>query len=111
MSLLKRSLVVLLMLAIAGIGQIAPAFAVQPCPMNAGAAVPDRAPGGGGQCDTGAGDCTPATACCQIAPNLLDAQQIVFSAAASERTGSAEDPRALVGLRPEPPLHPPTIFA
>ena len=106
--LLKRSLVALLMLALASAWQIAPSFAAEPCQMNAGVTMSNHVqPGGHCKSD----NCMPATVCCQAAPNLLAPQNADFSPVDWDRIIYSDASRILVGLRLQPDLHPPTTLA
>ena len=105
---LRRSLVALLMLALASTWQLAPSFAAEPCRMTEPAAAPyaDANP-----CAQVAGDCIAATICCQAAPTLFAPQNTNFSLMDWHRIVWAGALQILIGLRLQPALHPPTIRA
>jgi hypothetical protein len=108
--LLTRSLVALLMLAVASVWQAAPAFAAPPCQMNAGAPISDHVQAAE-HCNALASACLSATICCQVAPNLLAPQTVKFSPVNWDRIIYSGDAQTLDGLRLKPDLHPPTILA
>jgi hypothetical protein len=106
--LLKRSVIALLVLALAGVWQIAPSFAAQPCDMNNGTALIASHSSIACNCQAVARDCAKAAICCQISPNLLGS--FVFSVAPIDwhRVIYSGDARTLAGRRLAPDLHPPT---
>lgn len=108
--LLKRSLVALLMLAMASAWQITPSFAAPPCQINAGATTDAHPPTSGGHCKSVSGDCV-AIVCCQILPSLLAPQGASVTALDWGRVLYPGVAPMLAGLRLEPNLHPPTTLA
>ena len=104
---LRRSLIALLMLALASTWQLAPSFAAEPCRMTepAAASYADA-----NCCAQVAGDCMAATICCQAAP-LFAQQNADFRLMDWHRISWAGASQILIGLRLQPALRPPTILA
>ena len=104
--LLKRSVIALLLLALAGVWQISPSFAAQPCDMNNGAALLASHSADACHCKVVARDCAKSTICCQISPIL--AGSYVSIPPDWTRVTYSGDVHTLAGLRLAPDLHPPT---
>jgi hypothetical protein len=106
--LLKRSLIALLMFALASVWQVAPSFAAQPCNMNSGSTVVTGHPSTDCPCKVVAGDCLKATICCQVSQNLARPDGIGVSPVRWERVVYFEDSRRFVGRDLKPDIHPPS---
>lgn len=103
--LLKRSLLALLMLAVASVWQISPSVAGTPCHMST-ANITTGQPGTDGHCKSG--DCTAMMACCQAPANFLAPYNASVTSVVWTRVVWTTHIRTLIGLHLLPDLHPPT---
>jgi hypothetical protein len=107
-NVLKRSLIALLILALTSAWHAVPSCAAQPCDTDNTFALVASHSSIDSDCKSIAGDCTVATICCQISPNLLAPYVPNAIPINWDRVAYPYDFQALVGLRLKPDLHPPT---
>lgn len=103
--LLKRSLIALLMFAVASAWQIAPSIAGTPCHMSA-ASITTGQPGPDGHCKSG--DCAAMMTCCQAPASFLAPHNASVTSVVWTRVLWTTRIPTLIGLHLLPDLHPPT---
>src|SRR5258708_994457 len=103
--LFKRSLIALLMLAVASVWQISPSVAGTPCHMSA-ASITTSQPGTDGHCKSGG--CTAMMVCCQAPVNFLAPYSASVTSVVWTRVVWTARIPTLIGLHLLPDLHPPT---
>jgi hypothetical protein len=105
--LLKRSLIALLMFAVASAWQISPSVAGTPCHMSQ-AGITSGGPGPDRHCKSG--DCTAAMVCCQPPANFVAPYNASVTSVVWTRIVWTTRIPTLIGLHLLPDLHPPTAL-